>query len=120
MTLKDDPAQRLSSTVALLDAHDRLCKGYGTATVGKPTITNVAREAGVSRATAYRCPELLALLGKKLQPTKPSQKVAISGSADLRSAIDSLLNRIIILEAALADKDLQIQRLRSALHQFGS
>jgi hypothetical protein len=117
VTSKCNPAQQLSSTVALLDAHDRLCKGCGTATSGKPTITNVAREAGVSRATAYRCPELLALLSKKIEPTKPSSKNVSSGSAGLRSTIDSLLNRIVILEAALTDKDLQIQRLRSVLQE---
>ena len=70
MTAESNPMQRSKSTVALLDAYDRLREGKGSATDGKLSVTNVAREAAVSRAAhdllpdlARPRPPLLALLG---------------------------------------------------------
>ena len=50
MTTKANPPRKSQATVALLDAYNRLRDGKGTATNGKLSITNVAREAGVSCA----------------------------------------------------------------------
>lgn len=114
MTTEANPPRKSKTTAALLDAYDRLRDGKGTATNGKLSITNVAREGGVSRATAYRCAELLALFDEAPKPPKAKPKVA-SGNAELRNVINQLLNRIIMLEAALEAKDAEIRQLRSML-----
>lgn len=114
MTAESNPMQRSKSTVALLDAYDRLREGKGSATDGKLSVTNVAREAAVGRATAYRCPELLARFGEHPRPAKAKPKT-VSGNAELRDAVNRLLNRIVMLEAALEGKDAEIRQLRSML-----
>lgn len=114
MTAESNRMQRSKSTVALLDAYDRLREGKGNAADGKLSVTNVAREAAVSRATAYRCPELLALFDEHSRPAKAKQKT-VSGNAELRDVVNRLLNRIVMLEAALEGKDAEIRQLRSML-----
>ncbi|WP_156448212.1 hypothetical protein [Sphingobium sp. CCH11-B1] len=114
MTMEANHVQRSRSSAALLDAYDRLRKGKGGVTDGRLNVTNVAREAGVSRATAYRCAELLALFDEHPKPTKAKPK-AMSGNAELRDVVNRLLNRIIMLEAALEAKDAEIRQLRSML-----
>ena len=121
MTVKIDSIKS-RSTAALIDAYVRLRDGKGTASAGKLTVTNVAREAGVSRATAYRCSELLAMFDGHPTPAKPKPKI-VSGSAELRVTIDRLLNRIVILDAILKDRENQIRHLRSTPREnviFGS
>ena len=114
MTTKANPPRKSQATVALLDAYNRLRDGKGTATNGKLSITNVAREAGVSRATAYRCSKLLALFDEAPKPPKAKPQ-STSGKAELRNVINQLLNRIIMLEAALEAKDAELRQLRSML-----
>ena len=81
MTTKANPPRKSQATVALLDAYNRLRDGKGTATNGKLSITNVAREAGVSRATAYRCSKLLALFDEAPKPPKAKPQ-STSGKAE--------------------------------------
>ena len=114
MTTKANPPRKSQATVALLDAYNRLRDGKGTATNGKLSITNVAREAGVSRATAYRCSKRLALFDEAPKPPKAKPQ-STSGKAELRNVINQLLNRIIMLEAALEAKDAELRQLRSML-----
>jgi hypothetical protein len=109
MTTKANPPRKSQATVALLDAYNRLRDGKG-----KLSITNVAREAGVSRATAYRCSKLLALFDEAPKPPKAKPQ-STSGKAELRNVINQLLNRIIMLEAALEAKDAELRQLRSML-----
>lgn len=116
MTVNTDGIRKLRSTAALIDAYVRLRDGKGTATDGELTVTSVAREAGVSRATAYRCAELLAMFDRYPTPAKPKPKM-VSGSAELRATVGRLLNRIVILEAILTDRENQIRHLRSTLWQ---
>ena len=52
MTTKANPPRKSQATVALLDAYNRLRDGKGTATNGKLSITNVAREAGCSATSS--------------------------------------------------------------------
>jgi hypothetical protein len=106
--------QRSKSTIALLDAYYRLRDGKGTATNGKLSVSNVAREAAVSRATAYRCSELLAFFDEVPKPKKARPKIP-SGNAELRDVVNRLLNRIVMLEATLEAKDSEIRQLRSML-----
>jgi hypothetical protein len=105
-----------ASTAALLGAYDRLRKGNATLTDGTISVTNVAREAGFSRATAYRCAELLAKFerARKTSTEKPKAP-AQSGTQDLRTAVQQLLNRIIVLDAVLKERDGEIARLRALL-----
>lgn len=50
----------LSTERKLRDAMDRLCNGTSQCTNGQLTVSNLAKEAGVSRATANRAEAVLA------------------------------------------------------------
>jgi hypothetical protein len=115
------PARSSATTVALLAAHDRLRNGQATITDGKVSVVNVAREAGVSRATAYRCIELLSLFERVPKAGVDESKAARSQSGDreLRAAVRQLLSRIIVLEALLETRDSEIARLRALLKPNG-
>jgi hypothetical protein len=107
---------RSASTVALLGAYDRLRTGKATLTDGKVSVTNVAREAGFSRATAYRCAELLVKFEHAPETsTQKAKAPAQSSNRDLRTAVQQLLSRIILLEGLLNDRDREIARLRALL-----
>jgi len=65
-----------STEKALRAALARLAAGNATQTDGRPTVANLAREAGVSRATANRAPLILSDLRdvvKALKQTGPEQ-----------------------------------------------
>jgi hypothetical protein len=88
----------------------------GTLTDGKVSVMNVAREAGFSRATAYRCAEIRAKFDRvrKSGAVKPKAS-AQSDNRDLRTAVQQLLSRIIVLDAVLKERDSEIVRLRVLL-----
>ncbi|GLT02850.1 hypothetical protein GCM10007897_42750 [Sphingobium jiangsuense] len=102
------------TTAALLSAYQRLSAGTADITNGKVSVANVALEAGVSRATAYRCPELLAMFASSPKPAR-RKAVEVSNQRELREVIERLLNRIIVLEAMLKAKNGEIDKLRSML-----
>lgn len=56
-------------------ALDRLIAGHPICTNGNLTVTGLAREAGVSRATAHRYPEVLADLAAAVHRPTPSEHV---------------------------------------------
>lgn len=102
------------TTTALLAAHERLSAGQASVTDGRVSIANVAREAGASRATAYRCVELVEMFDTAAKPAR-SKSSTSSNQRDLRDAIERLLNRITLLEAMLQAKDVEIDKLRLML-----
>ena len=65
----------------LRSALDRLVAGTAVRTEGRLTVSGLAREAGVSRATAHRYPAVLADLEAALQ--RPTQRAASGRTEDL-------------------------------------
>jgi hypothetical protein len=57
----------------LRGAFTRLVSGNATRTDGRPTVANLAREAGVSRATANRAPAIVAELRKAAEAARRSR-----------------------------------------------
>jgi hypothetical protein len=76
---------------ALEEAMQRLLEGRPVRTDGALTVANLAREAGVSRATANRATDILARFRARLDP---------SGGADLPAA---MRDKIRILTAQVAE-----------------
>ena len=100
-------------TASLLEALRNLKAGtHSGVTDGRVTITNVAIEAGVSRATAYRNQVLLTAFQKSIgavsgsegendreEPSSFKGTPSRSTEYQLRDVVKRLLNRIIALEA---------------------
>lgn len=61
-----------STEKALREALTRLVSGDASKANGRLTVAGLAREAGVSRATANRAPAILAGLRKAAEAAKPS------------------------------------------------
>lgn len=64
---------RTSTEQALRGALTRIVSGNATRTDGRLTVANLAREAGVSRATANRAPAILAELRKAAEAARLSR-----------------------------------------------
>lgn len=62
-----------STEQALREALTRIVSGNATRTDGLLTVANLAREAGVSRATANRAPAILAKLRKAAEAARLSR-----------------------------------------------
>jgi len=102
---------------ALRSAMDRLASGTAQRCDGELTVSNLAREAGVSRATANRAAEVVAEL-HRLRSTLP-----IAGAEGDQRA-ETLRERIRHLEAELASatrsargEDADLRRRASLLAQ---
>lgn len=118
---------RREKEAALIAAFRRIVAGEAQRTEARLTIENVALEAGVSRATAYRCQALAAAIGlhnRAGQGTAPEVEVASerrrSGERELRLAIHQLLSRVTYLEALLAERDKVIAGQRKQLMMQGN
>lgn len=138
-----------NSDIALLAALDRIREGKSVSGVQELTVENVALEAGVGRATGYRCEALKRALGlrvKSVSPTPPSSDLERADYFDrgdpavlneeenqpssafkLRKAIRMLANRCMLYDRLLAiseekNKKLlnQIQILNKTIEEMRS
>lgn len=120
------------TTQSLLAAMNRIITNQAATGVTRLSVENVAHEAGVSRATAYRCEDLRSALRTTLHGTFQDKHTATSRSnseklerdanknshkasteRELRRAITSLLNRILLLEGELRSERAKIDTLIS-------
>lgn len=110
---------RQTTLTRALAALDRIKKGKPTRSSGELTASALAEEAGIGRATLYRCPEALqaleeAKLGRSTgarAPAPPAVPVA-SSERELREAVQKLASRIHLLGTIIRSKDAEIERLR--------
>ena len=102
--------------VALLSALQRIRSGQplrGTLALDR---ANIAIEAGVSRASAYRCEALADALGGGSDSVgNVAGKKPKSSERELRHALKQLLNRIVYLECLLQERDQIINAQRRQL-----
>ncbi|UQR64878.1 hypothetical protein LRP30_06140 [Bradyrhizobium sp. C-145] len=121
------------SEAALRAAMARLLDGRPERTDGALTVANLAREAGVSRATANRAADLLAEFRaaeahqRRSSPHALKQRIrtleaelrAVRGAemAELRSLSRTLAQHIQMLTLQVAERDAQITRLQDELAQ---
>jgi hypothetical protein len=121
------------SEAALRAAMARLLDGRPERTDGALTIANLAREAGVSRATANRAADLLAefraaeACQRRSSPQVLKQRIrtleaelkAVRGAeiAELRTLARTLAQHIQMLTLQVAERDAQITRLQDELAQ---
>ena len=95
---------RESTRKALLDALDRILAGRTKRSTGALTAATLAEEAGVGRASLYRCPDVIkALEAAKLgrlaaRASAPPPIPMKSSERELRDAVSKLANRILLLE----------------------
>lgn len=129
MTARTGP----KSEAALRAAMARLLDGRPERTDGALTVANLAREAGVSRATANRAADLLAEFRAAEAPQRRSsphalkQRIrsleaelrAVRGAemAELRTLTRTLAQHIQILTLQVAERDAAIMRLQDELAQ---
>jgi hypothetical protein len=123
------------SEAALRAAMKRLLAGRPERTDGALTIMNLAREAGVSRATANRAGDLLAeFRAAEARQRRSSQQAlkerirtleaelrAVRGAeiADLRALARTLAQHIQVLTLQVAERDAVIDGLRQELARSG-
>jgi len=124
-----------ASEAALRDAMKRLLDGRPQTTDGRLTVTNLAEEAGLGRATVHRAPHILATYRKaarksdgarwassslkgrvksltaKLATTRADMRGDI---AELQSAVETMAHHIAVLTLQLDEKDREIARLTEA------
>lgn len=124
------------SEAALRAAMARLLDGRPERTDGALTVSNLAREAGVSRATANRAADLLAEFraaeGRHRQssPRALKERVraleaelrAVRGAeiAELRSLARTLAQNIQVLTLQVAERDAVIEGLQQELARSGN
>lgn len=124
MSVKD------STKLALLAALKRLRDGKGKHTNGKLTIVNLATEAGVGRASVYRCEDIIAEFNRlptgnnRLRNTKEAQREnhtpspkpnQTSREKELRQAVKQMANRITLLVGILNERNAEIAILKEQL-----
>ncbi|WP_136661849.1 hypothetical protein [Nitratireductor sp. XY-223] len=130
----------ISTEQALKQAMERLLAGRADRTDGRLTIANLAREAGVSRATAYRCSDIVeafrcevkARNGRKPGTAAHRSKITALGAEldSLRASarkerrahettINAMAQRIQALTLLTAEQERQIADLHEALFQSG-
>ncbi|RXH42701.1 hypothetical protein [Bradyrhizobium zhanjiangense] len=121
------------SEAALRAAMARLLDGRPERTDGALTVANLARESGVSRATANRAVDLLAEFRaaearqRRSSPHALKQRIrtleaelrAVRGAemAELRTLTRTLAQHIQMLTLQIAERDAQIMRLQDELAQ---
>lgn len=89
---------------AIIDALDVLARGVSTKTNGKITSVNLAREAGVSRATIYRYLDEFQDLNDAFEALK-------------KNGIQRTDNAPITLLEAYQQRELEVKKLRSELKE---
>ncbi|WP_189379748.1 hypothetical protein [Mesorhizobium sp. M4B.F.Ca.ET.013.02.1.1] len=114
------------SEAALREAAERLLAGKPRVTNGKLTVANLAREAGVGRATANRATELLAHFRSGISSARTSSAAgperhqraedAITIST-LRDTAQRLAQQVQYLTVQNAEQQRMIDALRTALDQ---
>ncbi len=123
------------SEAALRAAMKRLLDGCPKRTDGAPTVANLAREAGVSRATANRAGDLLAEFHaaedrqRRSSPHALKERIraleaelrAVRGAemAELRALARTLAQHIQVLTLQVAERDAVIEGLRQELARPG-
>ena len=132
--------QNVSAEPALKIAMERLLTGKTAHTDGRLTVANLAREASVSRATAYRCPDVIQAFQKEIknrngrQSASTAQRSKIAAlNAELaalqtraredRRAAEAMINamaqRIQALTLLAREQERQIADLHDALSRDG-
>jgi chromosome segregation ATPase len=125
----------LKSEASLRAAMERLLDGRPERTDGALTVTNLAREAGVSRATANRAGDLLAQFRaaearhrrsspqalKKRMRALEAELRAVRGAelAELRALVRTLAQHIQVLTLQVAERDAVIEGLQEELARSG-
>jgi hypothetical protein len=114
-----------STDQKLIQAYNRLVTGSSAShhTDGKVTFANVAIEAGVSRATAYRSAELRTLFNPKAtksadvapssERTEEEAEKRRTTERGLRSIIRKLLSRLVAMQARERHLLQRIKQLES-------
>lgn len=124
------------SEAALRAAMARLLDGRPERTDGALTVSNLAREAGVSRATANRAVDVLAefwaaearqrrsspLVLKERVRALEAELRAVRGAemAELRALVRTLAQHIQVLTLQVAERDAVIEGLREELARSGN
>ncbi|MGL6523062.1 hypothetical protein [Aeromonas salmonicida] len=89
---------------AIIDALDLLARGASTKTNGKITSVNLAREAGVSRATIYRYLDEFTDLNDAFESLK-------------KNGLQRTYNAPITLLEAYQQRELEVKKLRAELKE---
>jgi len=121
---------------SLQEAMERLLKGRPQKTDGRLTVTNLAMEAGVGRATAHRAPHVLAAfkdaarksdgarwassslkgrvktLSVKLAATRATMRADVG---ELQGAVETMAHHIAVLTLQLEERERKIERLTDQL-----
>lgn len=109
-----------ASRQALLDALDRLVSGQADRTDGRLTVANLAREAGISRATANRAPDILAelrLAAGDARAPRPTRRRSPQHDADReRRDLENVIAQHAQVRALLQRAD---ERRRRRLSRIG-
>ena len=132
--------QNVSAEHALKKAMERLLTGRAAHTDGRLTVANLAREAGLSRATAYRYPDVIQAFQKEItdrngrQSASAAQRSKIAAlSAELaalqtraredrrahEATINAMAQRIQALTLLTREQERQIADLHDALSRDG-
>lgn len=131
-----------ASELALRQAMARLLSGHPAKTDGRLTVSNLASEAGVSRATANRASVILATFREAVRKSDCGRFAAVSlrgringletklasSRADarhntiaLQATIETMAQHILVLTAHLHEQDRLIAKLREELiHREGA
>lgn len=114
------------SEAALREAAERLLAGKPRVTNGKLTVANLAREAGVGRATANRATELLAHFRARIsdanaspikEPERHQGTQDAIATSSLRDTAHRLAQQVQYLALQNAEQQRVIDALRTALEE---
>lgn len=113
-----------STEQALRGALTRIVSGNATRTDGRLTVANLAREAGVSRATANRAPAILAELQEVAKAVRPSRlkkprSPQINAERDQRELENVIVQHVqvrALLQRADENRRSRLARLRLVGH----